>query len=115
MRLAENKSTLLEVSRKFYESSLIFYSKDLRGDFGHEMIEVFDEQSREAYARCGFSGLLRIWLSAAVEIVTVAFPGRLADRAVPIVGVTAALGFMLWFASYISYVMQTACSGCSIR
>ena len=115
MRLAKNKSTILDVSHKVYESSLIFYPKDLRGDFGNEMIEVFDEQVWEAYSRSGFSGLLRVWFGATWEIVTVAFPGRLAERAVPIVAVTAALAFMLWFASYIGYVMETACPGCSIN
>ena len=111
MRLAKNKS-ILDVSHKVYESSLIFYPKDLRGDFGDEMIEVFDEQEWEAYSRSGLSGLLRVWFSATREIVMVAFPGHLAERAIPIVAVTATLGFMLWFASYIGYVMETACPGC---
>jgi hypothetical protein len=55
---------------------------------------------------------LRVWFSATREIVTVAFPGRVAARAIPIVAVTATLAFMLWFASYIGYVMKTACPGC---
>jgi hypothetical protein len=112
VRLAKNKFVILDVSHQVYESSLILFPLDLRGDFGKEMIEVFDEQAREAYSRRGFSGLLRIWLSATREIVTVAFPGRLVGRAIPIIAVTATLAFMLWFASYISYVMATACSSC---
>jgi hypothetical protein len=32
---------------------------------------------------------------------------------VPIFAVTVDLAFMLWFASYIGYVMETACPGCS--
>ena len=114
MRLAKNKS-ILDLSHKFYKSSLVFYPKDLRSDFGNQMIDVFDQQACEAYSRLGFSGVLRLWCSAIREIVTVAFPGRLADRAIPIVAVVATLTFMLWFASYISYVMETACSGCSIN
>ena len=115
MRPAKNKFVILDVSHQAYESSLIFYPRDLRGDFGNEMIEVFDEQAREAYSRRGFSGLLRVWLSATREIVTVAFPSRLVGRAIPIVVVTATLAVMLWFASYISYVMETACSSCGIN
>ena len=115
MRPARDNSTILDVSRKVYERSLVFYPKDLRGDFGNEMIEVFDEQAWDAYSRSGFSGLLRVWLNAAREIVTIAFPSRFAERAIPIVAVTATLAFMLWFASYISYVMETACSGCAIN
>ena len=79
------------------------------------MIEVFDEQAGEAYSRRGFSGLLRIWCSATREIITIAVPGRLAGRAIPIIAVTATLTLMLWFASYISYVMETACSSCAIH
>ena len=113
MRHAEDKPSVLDVSHKIYEGVLVFYPKDLRSDFGNEMVEIFDEQAEEAYSRSGLSGLVRVWFSAAREIVTVAFPGRLAGRAIPIVGVTVTLTFMLWFASYISYVMETACPGCS--
>jgi hypothetical protein len=76
------------------------------------MIEVFDEQASEAYSRSGVSGLLRVWFSATREIITVAFPGRLAERALPIVVVTATSAVMLWFAGYIGYVMETACESC---
>jgi hypothetical protein len=112
VRFAKNTSTILGVSHKVYESSLVFYPKDLRGDFGNEMIGVFDEQVSEAYTRSGFSGLLRVWFRATREIVTVAFPARLAERAIPIIAVTATLAFMLCFAGYIGYVMETACRGC---
>lgn len=115
MRLADSQSAILEVSHKAYESFLVFYPKDLRGDFGEEMIEVFDEQAGEAYSRRGSLGLLRVWFSAMWEIVTVAFPGRLAERGIAIIAVTATLAFMLWFASYISSVMETACSSCGIN
>jgi len=112
---AENKCAVFVISHNVYGSILILYPKDLRADFGNDMIEVFDQQVWEAYSRSGFSGLLRVWFQATWEIVTVAFPGRLAERAVPIVAVTATLAFMLWFASYISYVMETACSGCRMN
>ncbi|HEV2398692.1 MAG TPA: hypothetical protein VGS27_17240 [Candidatus Sulfotelmatobacter sp.] len=115
MKLAKNRAAILAISHKIYERSLVLYPKDLRGGFGDEMSEVFDEQLGEAYSRSGFSGLVRVWFRATREVVTVAVPGRFAQRAVPIVGVAATIAFMLWFASYISYVMQTACSGCSIN
>ena len=112
MRHDKDKTTILDVSHKVYERSLIFYPKYLRGDFASEMIEVFDEQVSDAYSRSGFAGLLRVWFSATREIFTVAFPGRLAERAIPILAVMTASAFMLWFASYIGYVMETACPGC---
>lgn len=113
MRLADN-TAMLAVSHKVYESILIFYPKDLRSDFGNEMIADFDEQAWEAYSRRGSSGLLRVWFRATWEIVTVALPGRLPGPRISIIAVTATLAFMLWFAIYISYVIETACSGCGI-
>lgn len=77
------------------------------------MMEVFDEQVADAYSRDGLAGIVRVWLNATREIITVALPGRVAERAIPIVAVTVVLAFMLWFASYIGYVMDTACSGCT--
>jgi hypothetical protein len=103
---------IVVVSHKVYEKSLLFYPNDLRGDFGSEMIEVFDEQLWEAYSRSGFVGLLRVWFSATREFVTVALPGRLGGRMVPIAAVTVVLAFMMWFAGYVGYVMGTACPGC---
>lgn len=113
MRHDKNNSAILDFSRRVYERSLVCYPKDLRDDFGDEMTEVFDKQVSDAYSRSGLVGILRVLFRATREIVTVALPGRLAERAIPIVGVTATLAFMFWFASYISYVMETACSGCS--
>jgi hypothetical protein len=108
-----NGESVLEVSHKAYERSLVLYPSDLRRDFGAEMLEVFDKQVLEAYSRSGFPGLVRVWFSATREFVTVALPARLAERMLPIVGVTAALAFVVWFAGYIGYVMETACRGCS--
>ena len=105
-------SAVLDVSHKVYQRSIFLYPKDLRGDFGTEMIEVFDEQVLEAYSRSGLPDLLRVWFSATREFVTIALPARLAERMVPIVGVTAALALMAWFAGHIGYVMETACPGC---
>jgi len=112
VRHAKTKSTILDVSHKGYERFLILYPRDVRSDFGSEMIDVFNEQLTEAYSRSGFAGLLRVWCRAMLEFVTVALPGRLAGRAVPTLAVMATLAFMAWFAGYIGYVMETACPGC---
>lgn len=112
MKHDKEKSTILDVSHKVYERSLIFYPEDLRGHFASEMIEDFDEQVSEAYSGSGLAGLLRVWFRAMREIVTVGLPGRFAERTIPIVAVTATLAFMAWFAGYIGYVMETACPGC---
>ncbi len=112
MQHGKKKSTVLDVSHRIYEASLIFYVKDFRGEFGSEMIEVFDQQVSEAYSRSGLAGLLRVCFRATREMVTVGLPGRFAGRAISIVAVTATLVFMFWFASYIGYVMEAACPGC---
>ncbi len=103
---------VLEVSRKVYATSLVLYPNEFRSEFGAEMVLVFDEQVSDAYSRSGFPGLLRVCFSAAWEFVTIAFPGRLAGRMLPLVGVTATLALMMWFTGWILYVMETACSGC---
>jgi hypothetical protein len=105
-------SAVLEVSRKVYARSLVLYPSELRRDFGAEMVEVFDEQVSEAYSRGGFPGFLCVWFRTMREFVAIALPSRLAERAVPIVAVTAAMTLMLWFAGYVGYVMETACPGC---
>jgi hypothetical protein len=105
-------SAILEVSRKVYATSLVLYPNEFRREFGADMVEVFDEQVSEAYSRSGLSGLLRVWFSATIELVYIALPGRLAERMVPIVGVTTALALLVWFSGYIGYVMETACRGC---
>ena len=105
-------SAVLEVSHKVYARSLVLYPSELRRDFGAEMVDIFDEQVSEAYSRSGFPGFLYVWFGATREFVTIALPGRLAERMVPIVAVTAALGLMVWFAGYVGYVMETACPGC---
>ena len=109
---AKSFSAVLEVSRKVYATSLVLYPKELWREFGTEMVEVFGEQVSEAYSRRGFPGLLRVWIRAIREFFTVAIPGRLAERMVPIVAVTAALALLVWFTGYIGYVMKTACAGC---
>lgn len=115
MRHDKYNSSILDASRKVFERSLVCYPKELRDDFGSEMMEVFDEQVTDAYAGGGYVGLLRVWFNAVREIVTVALPSRFAERAVPIVGVIVTLAFMLWFASYIGYVVETACSSCAMN
>lgn len=88
---SDSVSAVLEVSHKLYERSLVVYPSELRRDFGAEMVEVFDKQVSEAYSRSGFPGLLRVWLSATREFVTIALPGRLAERMLPIVVVTGGI------------------------
>jgi hypothetical protein len=109
---AKGKSAILDASHKVYAWSLMIYPSDLRGDFGSEMMEVFDEQLAEAYFRSGYAGLLGVWFGATREFITVALPARLVGRAAPLAAVTVILAFMVWFAGYVGYVMEKACQSC---
>jgi hypothetical protein len=108
----DSSSAVLEICHKVYERSLVLYPRDLYRVFGDEMLEVFDEQVSDAYSQSGFRGLLRVCFGATRELVTIALPGRLAQRMLPVFAVSATLAFMVWFAGYVGYVMETACGSC---
>ena len=46
-------SVFLEVSRKVYARCLVLYPNEFRGEFGAEMVEVFDEQGKAHTAWAG--------------------------------------------------------------
>ena len=105
-------SAVLEVSRKIYETSLVLYPEDLRKEFGEEMVEVFEEQVSDAYAERGLRGLIRVWLCAAREFVSIALTGQLAERMVPIVAVGAAFALMVWLAGFMAPAVSAADKVC---
>lgn len=78
-----NRSSQLRIIRasRFAYSGLLFvYPRDLRRRFGSEMVEVFEDLSREAMTRSGPSGIAAIWRSALWELLSVAAPSRLASN-----------------------------------
>ena len=105
-------TSVLEVSRKIYETSLVLYPEDLREEFGEEMVEVFEEQATDAYIERGFMGLVRVWLCAAREFVSIALTGQLAERMVPIVAAATALALMVWLAGFMAPATITAGKVC---
>jgi len=72
---------VIRASRLAYAGLLIVYPRDLRRRFGREMVEVFEELTREAMSRSGPRGVAMIWRSALWELLTVALPARLASNA----------------------------------
>jgi len=111
MPQSDSDSAVIEVSRKVYETSLALYPKDLRDDFGDEMIEVFEEQITDAYQEHGVRGLLRVWLCATREFFSIALTGQIAERMVPVLAVVTAFVLMLWLAGFMAtpIVMDKAC------
>jgi hypothetical protein len=64
-----------------YRLSLILYPFELRHNFGAEMTAVFTEDLARAYCTRRFLNVLAVWWLAALEILQIALPGRLANRA----------------------------------
>jgi len=73
---------ITQASSLAYSGLLILYPRDLRRKFGAEMVEVFEDLTREAMVRNGPRGMAMMWGSALWELLTVAIPARLASNTV---------------------------------
>lgn len=97
-----SSSTVLDISRKVYETSLALYPEDLREEFGDEMVEVFEEQVADAYEEKGVRGVVGVWICAAREFLKIAMASQIAERAAPVIGAVSAFGLMLWLAGFMA-------------
>lgn len=91
----------LRVSRRLYVWLLVLYPARLRSSFGAEMADVFAEQLSGAWKLERFSGLARVWSSAAEELVLVALPaqlsfGMLRTCALSLLSTAAVFYLILW-------------------
>ena len=104
----KSNSAVLDVSRKVYETSLALYPKDLRTDFGEEMVEVFEEQISDAYQEHGMCGVLNVWTHAVREFVGIAIVKRML---VPAFAIITAFVLMIWLAGFMvtPVVIDKAC------
>ena len=73
---------IIHASRLAYTLCLLVYPCDLRRRFGAEMVEVFEDVTREALTRSGPKGMAMIWRSAVWELLTLAAASRLASNTV---------------------------------
>ncbi len=64
----------LRMSSYIYSLLLASYPRELRQRFGGEMTQVFADQISEAWARRGVFGVVRVWLTAGWEVISVAAP-----------------------------------------
>jgi hypothetical protein len=72
----------IRVSCLVYGRLLILSPRELRQKFGAEMVEVFEDLTREAVLQRGLAGMVPLWGSALWEVLSVAVPLRLCDTTV---------------------------------
>jgi hypothetical protein len=92
---------ILRLSCRLYGCLLVLYPAPLRGRFGNEMADVFEQQIQEAWQIHRFPGVARVWSSAAEELILVALPARfnpalLRICAISLLSTMAVFYFVLW-------------------
>ena len=92
-------ATLVDLSCRLYGWLLVLYPPALRGRFGEDMADVFEQQIRDAWKASRFSGVARVWSCAAEELIRIALPGRLSQGAirVPVLSLIGSLALFLLF------------------
>jgi hypothetical protein len=78
------------ISCSAYHFLLILYPHELRNEFGDDMMDVFAEQMSGQWNRHGVVGVVRVWLIAGWEVMSVAAPLQLRN---PLV-IAGALSFV---------------------
>jgi hypothetical protein len=68
---------MIRLSCWIYGRLLNFYPRELRAEFGNDMVEVFEDLLCEVTARRGISGLASVWGTSLWELMSVAMPSRL--------------------------------------
>lgn len=69
-------NALLIRSVRLYERLLLLYPRELRCEFGSEMILAFADDLEAAWGDARIAGVAQIWWYALCEMVTVALPGQ---------------------------------------
>jgi hypothetical protein len=72
----------LRSSSKIYRGVLCLYPRNLRRDFGEDMLEVFAESLTDAWRTRGTWGLIHAWCLALWELVPILLAGRRLDSVV---------------------------------
>jgi hypothetical protein len=81
-RLNAGELRVVRASRMLYAGLIVFYPREVRGRFGIEMADVFEDLIRDAAAERGWRGIFWPWGSVLRELLTVALPLRLASNLV---------------------------------
>ncbi len=81
----------MRLSSRIYDAMLLLYPDDLRSAFGEEILEVFCEDLERGWRERGALGEAAVWWRAALEVLTIAIPGRLANPALSAKAVSVAV------------------------
>lgn len=92
------QSRLIRLNGRLYGRLLIFYPRELRGRFGDEMAQVFQDQLFQAAHLRGLLGMTLLWCTALWELLTVATPARLQSTAV----IAGAISFLASSAMFLA-------------
>lgn len=71
---------LVQCSTLVYEWLLFLYPKELREDFGDEMVLAFADDLEQAWGDARVAGVLQIWWYALYELAMVALPSQWSSR-----------------------------------
>jgi hypothetical protein len=93
---------LVRVSVWVYRRLLPVYPRELRGRFGQDTAEVFEDLLCEAVEQTGAREIAALWCSALVELGSVAIPSRVKPNVV----ITGGLSFVV--SSLITWVFLPA-------
>lgn len=93
----------LSLSRHTYALLLLLYPREIRHEFGQEMLAVFADDLRDSWRTGQILGVANAWRIALVELVTVALPMHLRNGLVIISAVSLSL---LYFELFIGFMPQ---------
>jgi hypothetical protein len=96
---ADSKFMIARTSGAIYSVLLILYPRELRREFGAEMVEVFEAGLRGALVKRDTAKLILFWGLAVWELVTVAVPSRLANSVV----IAGAVSFLVSSALFLVF------------
>jgi hypothetical protein len=74
-----------------YRASLRLYPSELRGAYGTEMADAFEEILNAEWTARGLRGVASAGWGAICELVTIAIPGRLASEGMILIGLSLAM------------------------
>jgi len=95
------RATALTASCRLYGLVLPLYPATLRHRFGLDMADVFEQQIRDEGERHGFTGVARVWLGIASDVVHSSLPGEINWQGV-LVPVLSLVGSFVLFALFLT-------------
>ena len=93
------RATALTTSCRLFGLLLPLYPAALRHQFGPDMADVFEQQIRDEGERHGFTGVARVWLGVASDVVHSLLPEEIHWQGI-LVPVLSLVGSFVLFALF---------------